>query len=132
MAVRFAEGYAAGAPILKEALGAFRRETVLPAQEGRWLLPACWTAADLWGDDTWRLLAARELERVRQSGALTATGLVLGRSATCMPFRRSSGGGVVAGRGADRHWSTGIAPYPYARLWVAALRCVVGRRSLLS
>jgi AAA ATPase domain len=48
LAVRFTQGYAAGAPLLKEALGAFRRAQVLPAQERGWLLQAAsWVAADL-------------------------------------------------------------------------------------
>jgi hypothetical protein len=37
LAVRFTNGYAAGAPILKEALRAFEREAVLPPEEARWL-----------------------------------------------------------------------------------------------
>ena len=123
LAVRFTEGYAAGAPILKEALGAFRREEVLPAQEGRWLLPACWTAADLWDVDTWRLLVARELERVRQMGALTAMGLVLGAVSY---VHAVSGDLAVAESLLDEARTaaeaTGIASWPHARLWVAALR----------
>ena len=123
LAVRFTEGYAAGAPILKEALGAFRRETVLPAQEGRWLLPACWTAADLWDDDTWRLLSARELERVRHTGALTAMGLVLGADS----YVHAVSGDLAAAESlldeaSTATEATGIASWPYARLWVAALR----------
>jgi DNA-binding CsgD family transcriptional regulator len=123
LAVRFTEGYAAGAPILKEALGAFRREKVLPAQEGRWLLPACWTAADLWDDDTWRLLTARELERVRGTGALTAMGLVLGAAS----YVHAVSGDLAAAESLldealAATEATGIAAWPHARLWVAALR----------
>jgi DNA-binding CsgD family transcriptional regulator/tetratricopeptide (TPR) repeat protein len=123
LAIRFTEGYAAGAPILKEALGAFRREKVLPAREGRWLLPACWAAADLWDDDTWRLLTARELERVRQTGALTAMGLVLGADS----YVHAVSGDLAAAESLlDEALTatevTGIASWPYARLWVAALR----------
>ena len=130
LAVRFTEGYAAGAPILKEALGAFRREDVLPAQEGRWLLPACWTAADLWDDDTWRLLTARELERVRSMGALTAMGLVLGADS----YVRAVSGDLAAAESLLNEAQTaievtGVASWPYARLWVAALR---GREAELS
>ena len=130
LAVRFTEGYAAGAPILKEALGAFRREKVLPAPEGRWLLVACWTAADLWDDDTWRLLTARELERVRDTGALTAMGLVLG---VVSYVHAVSGDLAEAEALLDEALTatevTGIASYPYARLWVVALR---GRQAELA
>jgi DNA-binding CsgD family transcriptional regulator/tetratricopeptide (TPR) repeat protein len=130
LAVRFTEGYAAGAPILKEAMGAFRREKVLPAQEGRWLLPACWTAADVWDDETWRLLTARELERVRQTGALTAMGLVLGADSY---VHAVSGDLDEAESLLDEALTatkvTGVASWPQARLWVAALR---GRQAELS
>jgi DNA-binding CsgD family transcriptional regulator/tetratricopeptide (TPR) repeat protein len=130
LAVRFTEGYAAGAPILKEALGAFRREKVLPAQEGRWLLPACWIAADLWDEDTWGLLTARELERVRQTGALTAMGLALG----VISYVHAVSGELHAAESLldearTATEATGIASWPHARLWVAALR---GRDAELS
>jgi DNA-binding CsgD family transcriptional regulator len=123
LAVRFTKGYAAGAPILKEALGEFRRDEILPAQEARWLLLACWTAADLWDDDTWRLLTARELERVRHAGALTATGLVLRADS----YVRAVSGDLAAAESLlDEARTatevTGVAAWPYARLWVAALR----------
>ena len=65
LAVRFTKGYAAGAPILKEALGTFRRETVLPPQEARWLWFAGWVALNLWDDETWTVLTTRQLELVR-------------------------------------------------------------------
>ena len=57
LAIRFTEGYSAGAPILKEALSAFRRDAVLPPEDARWLWFACWAAADLWDDETWDLLS---------------------------------------------------------------------------
>jgi DNA-binding CsgD family transcriptional regulator len=130
LAVRFTEGYTAGAAILKEALGAFRREKVLPAQEGRWLLPACWAAADLWDDDTWRLLAARELERVRDTGALTAMGLVLGAVSYVHAVSGDlAGAESLLDEALTATEVTGIASYPLARLWVAALR---GRQAELS
>ena len=130
LAVRFTEGYEAGAPILKEALGAFRREKVLPAQEGRWLLLACWVAAELWDDDTWRLLAERELDRVRHTGALTAMGLSLG----AVSYVRAISGDLAAAESLldeaqTATEATGIASWPLARLWVAALR---GREGGLS
>src|SRR4051812_2695859 len=62
LAVRFTQGYAAGAPILKKALGAFRQETVLPPQEARWLWFAGWVALNLWDDETWSVLSTRHLD----------------------------------------------------------------------
>jgi DNA-binding CsgD family transcriptional regulator len=130
LAIRFTEGYSAGAPILKEALRAFRRDAVLPPDDARWLWFACWAAADLWDDETWDLLSARQLELVRAAGALTA-----------IPFALTARSAVHLVRG-DVHAAasqvdeirtvseaTGIAIPPYGRLWLAGLR---GREAELS
>jgi hypothetical protein len=58
LAVRFTEGYRAGASVLKEALSAFRNTAVLRPEDDRWLWFACWAAADLWDDESWDLLSA--------------------------------------------------------------------------
>ena len=71
------DGHAAGAPILKAALSAFREEAALPPEESRWLSFACRAAWDVWDEESWRLLATRELQRARDAGALTAMPLLL-------------------------------------------------------
>jgi DNA-binding CsgD family transcriptional regulator len=130
LAVLFTEGYAAGAPILKEALSAFRRETVLPPREARWLPFACQAAADVWDDATWRLLSTRELERVRDTGALTALPLVL---STLSYIHAVSGELGAAEALLDEikavTEATGIPSHRYVALWIAALR---GREAELS
>ena len=130
MAVLFTEGYAAGPPILKEALSAFRRETVLPPREARWLPLACQAAADVWDDVTWRLLSTRELERARDTGALTAMPLVL----STLSYIHAISGELAAAeslldeiRAATE--ATGIPSHRYVALWIAALR---GREAELS
>ncbi|HTS74435.1 MAG TPA: AAA family ATPase [Gaiellaceae bacterium] len=72
LATRTLQGYAAGAPLLKQALVAFRRETDLPAEDTHWVFLATRVASDLWDDDAHAELLARELERARQTGALAA------------------------------------------------------------
>ena len=130
LAIRFTKGYSAGAPILKEALGAFRRDTVLPPEDARWLWFARWVAADLWDDETWDLLSARQLELVRAAGALTAIPFALtARSAVHLV-----GGDVhAAASQVDEirtvSEATGIASPPYGPLWLAGLR---GREAELS
>jgi DNA-binding CsgD family transcriptional regulator len=130
LAVLFTEGYAAGSPILKEALGAFRRETVLPPREARWLPLACQAAADVWDDVTWRLLSTRELERARDTGALTAMPLVL---STLSYIHAISGELAAAEALLDEikaaTEATGIPSHRYVALWIAALR---GREAELS
>jgi ATP/maltotriose-dependent transcriptional regulator MalT len=130
LAVLFTEGYATGPPILKEALRAFRHETVLPPREARWLPLACQAAADVWDDVTWRLLATRELERARNRGALTAMPLVL---STLSYIHVISGELAAAEALLDEikaaTEATGIPSHRYVAIWIAALR---GREGELS
>ena len=77
LARRFTDGYAAGAAMLKRALGAFRSKNLSREQGLRWLWLACMTAADLWDDETWEVLAERHLQLVRDAGALTLLPIAL-------------------------------------------------------
>jgi DNA-binding CsgD family transcriptional regulator len=70
LATRFTEGYAAGVPPLRSALGAFRRVEDLTARDVRWLWLACRLAQDLWDDELWHVLATRGLRVARETGAL--------------------------------------------------------------
>ena len=130
LAIRFTEGYSAAAPILKEALSAFRRDAVSPPENARWLWFACWAAADLWDDETWDLLSARQLELVRGAGALTAIPLALtARSAVHLVCGdlRAAASQIDEIRTVSE--ATGIATPPYGPLWLAGLR---GREAELS
>jgi DNA-binding CsgD family transcriptional regulator len=117
------EGYAMGASMLKQALRAFRRETVLRPQDARWLGLACWAAADLWDEETWRLLATRELERARETGALTAVPLALSQLSY---IHITSGELATAASLLDEIRAaadaTGTPAQPYIALQIAALR----------
>src|SRR6202012_783784 len=62
------DGHAAGVPILKAALQAFREEAVLPPEQSRWLSFACRAAWDVWDEESWRLVAPRALQRARDAG----------------------------------------------------------------
>src|ERR1700729_666087 len=66
------EGYQAGTPMLKRALGAFRSKSVPRDEEIRWLWLACHTAYELWDDETWRWFSARLVELALEAGALAA------------------------------------------------------------
>jgi DNA-binding CsgD family transcriptional regulator len=77
LAVLHTEGYAAGMPMLKRALRAFRSDE-LSSEEGiRWLWLACRTAMDLWDDESWFVLSARQIQLARDAGALTVLPLAL-------------------------------------------------------
>jgi DNA-binding CsgD family transcriptional regulator len=123
LAVRFTNGYAAGAPILKEALRAFEREAVLPPEEARWLWFASQIALDLWDDHAWTVLSTRHLDLVRETGALTALPFVLTTRISVFASFGELGAAVAYEeelRAATE--ATGIAPGPYGALSLAALR----------
>jgi DNA-binding CsgD family transcriptional regulator len=117
------DGHAAAAPILKAALSAFREEVALPPEESRWLSLACRAAGDVWDEESWRLLATRELRRARETGALTATPLLLsalsyihvlcGELSTAESLLEEIRAITAA---------TGIPAHRYVEIWVAALR----------
>ncbi|HEX3979501.1 MAG TPA: AAA family ATPase [Solirubrobacteraceae bacterium] len=123
LTVGLTRGYAAGAPILKEALNAFRADTTRPPEEARRLFVACRVASDLWDDQSLTLLSAQELARCRETGALSAS--ILALDTRCWVHTLS---GELDAAAALRDEIqrvtevTGIATVPYAALWVAALR----------
>jgi len=130
LAVQFTEGYPTGAPLLKQALSAFRREAVLPPDEARWLWFASWVALFMWDDATWAVLSTRQLELVRQTGALSALPFVLTNASSVYAFLGELGTAASLEeelRAAIE--ATGIAGMPYGRLSLAALR---GRESEFS
>ena len=130
LAIRFTDGYSAGAPILKEALSAYRRDAVLPPEDARWLWFACWAAADLWDDETWDLLSARQFELVRAAGALTAIPFALtARSAVHLVCGDVHTASSQIDEIRTVSEATGIATPPYGPLWLAGLR---GREAELS
>ena len=123
LAIRFTQGYSAGAPILRQALSAFRREKLLPVQEARWLWLACRVASDLWEDETEAVLCARGLERARKAGALAAVPFALSNQASIAAmFGELDSAAVLVGELEAVSEATGILPPPEGALWVAALR----------
>jgi DNA-binding CsgD family transcriptional regulator len=123
LAVRFTDGPAASAPLLKEALGAFRSATVLPPEEARWLWFASWIALHLSDDEAWTVLSTRHLDLVRAAGALTALPFVLTNRSSVYAFFGQLGEAEAYEeelRAASE--ATGIATVPYGALALAALR----------
>jgi DNA-binding CsgD family transcriptional regulator/tetratricopeptide (TPR) repeat protein len=123
LAVRFTDGPAAGAPILKEALRAFRGATVLPPEEARWLWFASWIALYLSDDDAWTELSTRHLGLVREAGALTALPFVLAnRSSVYAFFGKLDEAEACEEELTAATAATGIATVSYGALALAALR----------
>src|SRR5258706_570303 len=72
LALVITEGYPAGAPMLKRALGAFRLMDITADVGLHWGWQACLGAGLLWDYGSWDLLSARWVELARDAGALTA------------------------------------------------------------
>lgn len=71
LAARFTEGYAAGAPILKQALHMFRDEAGRDEKDMLRSWMAARVAVELFDDETWDLLATRHVQIARDTGALS-------------------------------------------------------------
>jgi DNA-binding CsgD family transcriptional regulator/tetratricopeptide (TPR) repeat protein len=122
LAANFNEGYAAGVPILREALVAFGREMTVD-EELHWLWLACVVALYLWDDNRWDALSERYLRLARTAGALSELPLALSMRAYLLLFV-----GELAAASSlidEIHTvteATGSNPAPYPALAVAAMR----------
>jgi DNA-binding CsgD family transcriptional regulator len=72
LAALVTNGYATGAPMLRQALIAARDKAASQEQAWRWLPFACRMSQLVWDDESWHVLSARLIELARQEGALTA------------------------------------------------------------
>ena len=92
LAVRFTEGYAAGAPILKRALGTYRDEAGRDEQDLLWPWMTARVAVELFDDEAWSALATRHVQIARDTGALN----VLPATLTSLAGMRSAEGNLDA------------------------------------
>jgi DNA-binding CsgD family transcriptional regulator len=124
------EGHRAAAPLLQGALNAFRNGNIAANGGFRWFWLAEEAAIELWDHDTWHTLALREIQLVREAGALTV--LPLSLSATIVG-RIFAGELAAAASLIDEvkivTEATGSHLAPYGSLILAAWR---GRESELS
>jgi DNA-binding CsgD family transcriptional regulator len=77
LALLITEGYAAGTPTLRRAVGAFRGEDLSRGEGRRWLWVASRVAGFLWDDEAWEVLSARFVQLARDAGALSVLPLAL-------------------------------------------------------
>ena len=77
LALLITEDYAAGMPVLKWALQAFRSGHISNTEGMRWLWLVCQVAIIGWDWETWRLFCARQVSLARDAGALVALPLAL-------------------------------------------------------
>jgi DNA-binding CsgD family transcriptional regulator len=72
VATQVTEGYAASVPILKRALTALRSQEFSAEERLECGLLTYYSAVDLWDDESWYVLAGRNVTLARESGALMA------------------------------------------------------------
>jgi DNA-binding CsgD family transcriptional regulator len=77
LAVRFTDGYAAGASLIKQALRAYRDQDSTTVEDVRWPGIARRIAPDLLDDEAWHDLAIRSAQLARERGALGVLPLAL-------------------------------------------------------
>jgi len=77
LATRLTDGYAAGMPMMRRALCAFRSPDLPPDEGLRWLWLAGTTAAHTWEDEAWEALADRHVQLAREVGAVVVLPLAL-------------------------------------------------------
>ncbi|MEA2161735.1 MAG: hypothetical protein QOD66_4115, partial [Solirubrobacteraceae bacterium] len=133
LALLQSEGYRSGTPMLKRALRAFRSEELSREDGIRWLWLACRTAMDLWDDESWFVLAARQVKLARDAGALTVLPLALNLQAGIHIFAGQFA--AAEALGAEAHAvSEAIAnpDVPFARLNLAGWRGQHGETSRLT
>jgi DNA-binding CsgD family transcriptional regulator len=117
------EGYAAGAPILKRALRAFRGDQLSSEDGIRWLWLACRTAMDLCDDESWFVLSARQIQLARDAGALTVLPLALNLRAGIHLFAGEFAAAQTLSEEAHAVSEAIANPdVPHARLFLAAWR----------
>ena len=130
LAVMITDGHTAGAPLLKRALTEFRDGDIVANGGFRWLWLAEEAAIEIWDHDTWRELAVREINLVREAGALTVLPLALSANIVAQIFA-----GELAAAASLIHEvtiateATGNRLAPYGSLVLAAWR---GREAELS
>ena len=123
IAAHNAQGYAAGAAILRTAMDMFVTETSRENDpRGRWLcsLLACW---HLWDHQRWQLLSESYLELVRASGAHSELPMAL----TSEVYRLAYFGELSAAAAVNDELqavmdATAASFAPYAALYLAAMR----------
>ena len=120
---RFTDGYAAGVLPLRQALDAVSRDEGHSEDDIHWLWLACRIAPDLWEDETWHELAARQLQLARDAGALSVLPLAATYRAGVHVHAGEFAAAAALIEEADAITeATGNAPLGYTSLVLAAWR----------
>ena len=118
LATRVLEGQPAGAPLLQQAVAAFRLEPDI-----NWLCTVCRTAMDLWDDEAWLDLSTRQIQLADDAGALASLPMALALRAGAHTLAGEFAAAQAVIEQCDAVTAaTGAASVPYARQLLAAYR----------
>lgn len=123
LAVARTDGYFEAAPLVNEALRAFRPEETSGVDDQPWLWLAAITAAERWDDETWAVLTERQVRIARDLGELSALPLTLNSLVVVrlLAGETSAAASLVAEMRAIAE-ATGVELAPYGALTLAAWR----------
>ena len=118
VACRLSEGYVAAIHPLRRALEAVQQD-----EDIRWHWLACRIASEVWDDETWEQLAARQVRIARETGALAVLPLALTyRSGTHLHAGEFAAASALIEEAAALTRSIGGAPLMYTQILLAAWR----------
>jgi DNA-binding CsgD family transcriptional regulator len=123
LALLICEGYPAGAPVLRQAVSAFRGTDVSREEELRWLWLACQAAGMVWDHAGWDVLSDRQVTLARDAGALVALPIAFNTRAGVHLFAGEfTEAASMAAQAESVTEATGSSIAPYGALALAAFR----------
>ena len=123
LALLICEGYGAGAPVLRQAVSAFRGTDVSREEELRWLWLACHAAGLVWDHAGWDVLSDRQVTLARDAGALIALPIAFNTRAGLHLFAGEfTDAASMVARAESVTESTGSSIVPYGALALAVFR----------
>jgi DNA-binding CsgD family transcriptional regulator len=121
LAVLATEGYAAARSHLCRALDAFATDQLPTETALRWTLLAAHTAIVVWDHGSWQAICARQVDRIRSSGALSMLPAALSARVCAHVFAGELDAAVsLIDETNTVTEATGVAPMPYGAVVLAA------------
>jgi DNA-binding CsgD family transcriptional regulator len=123
LALMICEGYPAGAPVLRQAVSAFRGTDASTEEGLRWLWLACRAAVIVWDYASWDVLSDRQVTLARDAGALIALPIAFNMRSTVHLFAGefTEAASMVA-QAESVTEATGSSIAPYGALGLAVFR----------
>jgi DNA-binding CsgD family transcriptional regulator len=117
------EGYPTGAPVLRQAVSAFRGTDVSTEEGLRWLWLACRAALILWDYDSFDVLSDRQVTLARDAGALIMLPIAFNMRSTAHLFAGDfTGAASLVAQAESVTEATGSSIAPYGAVALAAYR----------